>query len=419
MLTGPLQTWIKRQIAVRQRLERVCTSYLLFLMVVTTKHSLQEAARFSGLHTSLFSNLLKAHAKVASTTLDSLSKTQARRFAKALKRVHGLPWKIIIIIDSTLQHRASLHPENAQMFNHGKGYVIGHQWTNIVLMLGDILIPLRPIPFYSKRYCQAHGLAYHSEHERVVDYLRTLDLEAYIGAYDRREVLVWADSGYDDKKIERAIADKRWNFIIALSKTRSVKSEALSLTTPKSQQWCHIDTFFRRHRRLKWDTIRLATGGTKRKRMDVRVRHTAGYLRYVGKVELVCSELRHRPDGRRKYLACNDLRGTARQIVMGYRLRWAVELFHKSIKQHLGFEDVATHGFDAVLSHVHWVYCAYILLHMSPPGLSPGVHSISDTQRALQQGLADTEKRHILQKLTQIGGVQRYKDELRQALAGT
>ena len=64
-------------------------------------------------------------------------------------------------------------------------------------------------------------------------------------------------------------------------------------------------------------------------------------------------------------------------------------------------------------------YCAYLLLHMSPPGLSPGVHSIGDKQRALQQGLADKEKRHILQKLTQIGGVQRYKDELRQALAGT
>ena len=75
------------------------------------------------------------------------------------------------------------------------------------------------------------------------------------------------------------IADQRWNFIIALSKTRSVKSEALYLTTPTSQQWCHIDTFFRRHRRLKWDTIRLATSGNKRKRMDFRVRHTSGYLR--------------------------------------------------------------------------------------------------------------------------------------------
>ena len=419
MPAGPLHTWITRHIAVRRRLERICTGYLLFLMVATTKHSLTEAARFSGLHPSLFSKMLQAHTKEAITTLDSLSKTQARQFAKALQRVHGLPWKIVIIIDATLQHRASLHPENTHTFNHGKGYVIGHQWTNIVLGLGGILIPLKPIPFYSKRSCQTHALAYHSEHERVVAYLRTLDLEDSIGAYDRREVLVLADSGYDNKKIEQAIADKGWHLIIALSKTRSVKSDALYLSTPTSQQWCHIDTFFRRHRRLKWDTMRLATSGTKRKRMDFRVRHTAGYLRSVGKVELVCSEQRHRPDGRRKYLACNDLRATARQIVTGYRMRWAVELFHKCVKQHLGFEDVATHSFDAVLSHVHWVYCAYILLHMSPPGLSPGSQSIGEKQRALQQGLAAKEKRQILQKLSQIGGVQRYKDELRQALAGT
>jgi DDE family transposase len=418
MLTGTLHTWVKGHIAVRQRLERVCTSYLLFLMVATTKHSLKEAARFSGLHPSLFAKMLQSHSQVAITTLDSLSKTQARQFAKTLARVNGLPWKIVIIIDSTLQHRASLHPENTHTFNHGKGYVIGHQWTNVVLVLGDILIPLKPIPFYSKRYCQTHNLAYHSEHERVVTYLGALDLEDYLGAYDRREVLVLADSGYDNKKIAQAIAAKGWHFIIALRKTRSVKSEALALSTPTSQQWCHIDTFFRRHRRLKWNTIRLATSGNKRKRMDFRVRHTSGYLRYVGKVELVCSERCSRPDGRRKYLACNDLRATARQIVTGYRMRWAVELLHKTVKQHLGFEDVATHGFEAVLSHVHWVYCAYMLLHMSPPGLSPGAQSIGEKQRALQLGLAAREKRQILQKLTQIGGVQRYKDELRQALAG-
>ena len=110
--------------------------------------------------------MLHSHSKVAITTLEHLSKTQARQFAKALTRVNGLPWKILILIDSTLQHRASLHPENTKTFNHGKGYVIGHQWTNIVLLLGDMLIPLRPIPFYSKRYCQAHDLAYHSEHEQ-------------------------------------------------------------------------------------------------------------------------------------------------------------------------------------------------------------------------------------------------------------
>ena len=87
------------------------------------------------------------------------------------------------------------------------------------------------------------------------------------------------------------------------------------------------------------------------------------------------------------------------------------------VKQHLGFEDVATSGFASVMSHVHWVYCAYILLHMSPPGVSCDVKSIGGKQRQLQQVLENKEKRRILQKLTQIGGVQRYKNELRLALA--
>ena len=121
MLAGPLQTWLTRHLSVRQRLERICTSYLLFLMVVTTKHSLEEAARFSGLHKSLFSKLLKSHSRVAITTLESLSKTQARQFAKALARRNGLPWKIVLIIDSTLQHRASLDPENAKTFKSRQG----------------------------------------------------------------------------------------------------------------------------------------------------------------------------------------------------------------------------------------------------------------------------------------------------------
>jgi len=387
-------------------------------MVATTTHSRTEAARFSALPPSLLATLLHAHAQVAITTLAHLSQRQAQQFAKALHRVHGLPWKIVSLLDSTRQHRASLHPENAKTFNHGKGSGIGPQGPNIVLVLGDLRLPLPPMPFSRQRYGQTPHLAYHSAPARVVTYLRTRALEDEIGADDRREVLVLAASGYDTKKIDKAIADKGWHFIIALSKTRSVKSEARALSPPPARQGCHIDTLFRRHRRLTWDPMRLATHGHKRQRMDLRVRHTSGSLRSVGKVELVGSAPRHRPEGRRQYLACNALRATTRQIVTGYRMRWAVEVFHKPVTQPVGFEDVATHGFEAVMSHVHWGYGAYILLHMSPPGLAPGAQSIGEQQRALQQGLAAREKRQILQQLPQIGGVQRYKDELRQALAG-
>ena len=58
MQTHILPTWIAHRIAVRHRLERVCTGYLLFLMVVTTKHSFAEAAHFSGLHKSQFCKML-------------------------------------------------------------------------------------------------------------------------------------------------------------------------------------------------------------------------------------------------------------------------------------------------------------------------------------------------------------------------
>jgi hypothetical protein len=412
-----LRTWIARQINVRQRLERVCACYLLFLMVITTKHTLEEAARFSGLHKSQFSNLLKNHHNIAVYTLETLSKQQAKRLAKSLQPLKSLPRRIAIIIDSTLQNRSILHPENSKKFNHGQGFVIGHQWTNIVLIINDILIPLRPIPFYSKRYCVDHDREYQSEHELVVEYITQLNLEDYIGSYDPRDVLVLTDSGYDNKKIEIAIAEKQWAFIISLRKNRSVKSESLYLTTPKSKQWSHVATFFRHHRRLKWRPIRMMTNGAKTKRMEFRIRHTMGYLRDVGQVQLVCSEPKKRPEGRRRYFACNDVKVTARQIMLGYRLRWAVELFHKKTKQHLGFADVATSGFDSVISHVHWVYCAYILLQMSPPGVSADVESLGGKQRQLQSFLDHKEKRRILQKLTQIGGVQRYKDELRQALA--
>jgi hypothetical protein len=259
--------------------------------------------------------------------LQQRSTQPAKRVAKTLHALPGLPWKMALLMDSTLQHRASVQPENAKKFNHGKGFVIGHPWTNMVVILHDILIPLPPIPSYRKRDGLEHHFHSQTEHERVVEYINTLHVEDSVGSDDPHDVIVFADSGSADKKIENAMVTKQWHCIISLRKTRSVKSARLALTTPPSRAWWHMATFFRHHRRLQWNTIRVMTNGAKRQRMALRIRHTIGVLRYVGKVQLVCSEAKKRPEGRRKYLACHESKATARQIVLGYRLRWAVELF--------------------------------------------------------------------------------------------
>jgi hypothetical protein len=313
---------------VKKRIQMICLWYVLSLMVVTRKHSLVFAAQISGKDESQFSRFLKNHSDVAVYTLSDLSKRQARKYSKALKTLESLPWKVAMIIDLTDQRRSSLHSENVQRLNHGKGYFIGHQWTNIVLLINGKIIPLPPIPFYTRKYCREENLEYKTEHERVIEYLEALDLSEYIEGYRPEDVVVLADSGYDDRRIENVIVDKGWDFVLALKKERCVKSHPQHLKTSKSKGWSQIWAFFKAHRRIKWQTVRLFTNGVKKRRKEFRIRHAFGWLKSVGPVQLVCSERKKAPGGGRKYLACWNLTVKPRQILIAYGLRWQVEINH-------------------------------------------------------------------------------------------
>jgi len=410
--------WVSRKLNIKRRLKTVVLAYVIFLMTSSNKHSCTAAAEFAKSNKSNFSKFLKNHWKLAVYKLDELSRKQAKQFGKSIDFLANgqLPWKIAIIIDATLQRRSSLHAQNVKRFNHGKGFVIGHQWTNIVLFFNGMLIPLPPIGFYTKTYCRKHNLKYRTEHQNVVAYLKELDLKDYIGAHDPKQVVVLADSGYDNKNIEKTIDQKQWIYIVALKKKRSVKTEKKYANTPKSKDWDQVQQLFNKHRRLKWITVFLPKNSSDKKRKEFRTRQTIGYLRYVGKAQLVCSEIAKRPKGRRKYLASNDLKAAPQKILLGYRIRWEIEIFHKMIKMFLGFEDVAPKSFESVISHVHWVYCAYIFLNSQPPGMPTSMKSIADKQRLIMQSVKKREVSRMLQQLSQINGAERLKIELRKVL---
>jgi hypothetical protein len=270
MRARPVQTGIARRLGGRRRLERVCTSARLFLMVVTTPPALAEAARFSGRPTSPCSKLVKAQSPVAVSTLESLSKNHAQHVATVRQKWQELPWHLALGVERTLHQRASLHPATAKTFQHGQGWVVGHPWTHIVLRLHALLMPRRPIPFSRQRYGRAHGLAYGTEQDLVVDDLQTVTLADESGSSDPREVVVVTARGDDQKKLPPAIADQPGPCLIALGKTRRVHSAMCALTTPKAKPWWPMATFLRQHRRLPWHTIRSTTHGTQRQRMALR-----------------------------------------------------------------------------------------------------------------------------------------------------
>jgi Transposase DDE domain len=412
--------WIIRKLISLERLTPVAIIYIIFIMTSRRKHTLAAAAKFANTSKARFNNLLKNHSDLAIFALSELSKKQARQFSKTMHALgqNSLPWNIAIIVDATFLGRSSLHTENAKKFNHGKGYVIGHQWTNIVLLINDKVIPLPPIAFYTTKYCRTYGIQYQTENERVIEYLVQLQLEQYIGAHAPQKVVFLADSGYDDHRIEKTVAGKKWSFIIALKSSRSVKTESVYNKTKKSEGWKSIAVGFKRNRRVKWQPIRVPKNSGKKKRMEFRIRQVIGYLRNFGKAQLICSEFSKKSKGRRKYLACNDMKATARQIIIGYRLRWRIEIFHKEVKMFLGFEDVSAKWFDSVISHVHWVYCAYILLNSGPPGMPEQMKSLADKQALVQEMLKRKELSSLNQLMTQINGVQRLKNEIQQVLKG-
>lgn len=393
----PIARWIVR-LKVATRLQSVVSWYLFSLMTESPKHTLSFAAAMSGLHRAQFSRLLSEHLDLAKASLLLLSQQIAMTISECREvLVPGTSWRVLLIIDSTLHRRSSLHVQNSQRFNHGEGFVVGHQWTNIVLVINDRVIALPPISFLSKNECRRRGVIYKTEHQHIVEYLKDLRLGFWIGAHSTKEVVVLMDSGYDNKNILKMIHGRGWDCVCALKTNRNTKT--LASFENKERKWHQVRELFRIVRKqAPWITVRDIAGGGKM-RKEFRARRLEGYLKGLTfLVALVCSE-KSKGNGR-KYLVCSNRDVSVRAIVLAYRKRWLIELFHRAAKNNFGLQDAGVEGFNSLVSHVHWVYCAYLLIHEIEPGKQPG---LEQRQRSLNTWLDGEPLRRVIQLSTRYG----------------
>ena len=410
-MKNPIASEIGRHLNLPTRLKNIVPLFLFSLMLPSPKHTLTFAAQVSGYAKSQFSRLLAHHRMLAHLSLIALARAICGDIAEERNLfVLGAPWTIAIIIDATLQKRSSKHPGNCQKFNHGKGYVIGHQWTNIILLINGVTVPLPPISFFTKKERARRNLPKETEQDAVIRYLEGLDLHSYVGVYNVSEVVVLADSGYDNKKLQQKIVDLGWDFVVALKISRGAKSETQFEDKKKS---CRISELFRTCRYAPWKTVRDHVNGWKqKKRKEFRVRELLGFLNGVAtKVKFVLSEERGSRKGR-KFIACSNTKVGIGAIVRAYRQRWNIELFHKDVKSYLGFEDVSCHDFESVDAHVHWVYCAYLLL----PKLAPESKSILEGKHAIRRNYENRGFRKILALANRFDGMASIKTYCSEAM---
>ncbi len=88
---------------------------------------------------------------------------------------------------------------------------------------------------------------------------------------------------------------------------------------------------------------------------------TTVMMKKVGVIKLVV--LRQRKNSRKfTFLVSNTTSLSGMQVLKYYKKRWAIEVFHRDCKQHLGLGEYQIRKLDCVVIHLHLVFLAYTLL---------------------------------------------------------
>lgn len=366
-----------------KRLFGVVCGYLFCLTLQMKKHTFRSAAKVSQLDESRFSAFLNSPEARKMTGL-VLNRASRRRLAK-VKKIDG---RLTFIIDSTIVGRRGKQVENAQRYHSGASFVNGHKFVNFVVLTPSGVIPIASIPVYTQDYCKAEGINYRSEIDIVFCWLDELKNSELFSSSKIQGALFLMDSGFDVKVLQNKILELGADFLQALKCSRSVNGKQVR------------EYFWTQRRWLPWTSIRLNIGtGKKTKRRKYSIRTATGAnLKGVGPVTVVYSKAKSRSKESTKYLATSALSLTGRQIVQWYARRWAIETWHREMKQNYGFIDCRCARFSAIEAHVNLCLAAFLIAKEK-----------STEQRTLDDFVLLRELKRMAKELTRFGGAKRGK----------
>lgn len=282
----------------------------------------------------LFCTAIKVCTNLA-RTLDKPHDTIYREFEKAVKKPEvslndlkniaenelNKDNVFLIIDDAQINKIYSRRIEGVELNFDGstKRPMMGIRTVNAMLSDGQIHIPINSIPYFSKDLTPV-------DHKTKTDVATDIINDVFKSTQVKR---ILADAHYATLKMIKYLSDFSINFLMKVPRNRVVTIDGV--------------------KGVLQDVLRL-----KKNNRIKSARGSFGGIEcyfYVAKIK----------DGTTIYLISND-QINHDEVVRLYRMRWKIELFHRTAKQYLGLGDCQMVSIEKQRQHMLYVMHAYAIL---------------------------------------------------------
>lgn len=303
--------------------------YLVGLIWLVKFRSIREIAReFGGGNTDGLHHFLKNAPGVLSRLWDEL-----RVFCRTI--LEGAQ-NAILILDDTVAPREGKQIEGIGIHHSAKGLVKGLCAVTAIVKAGAQSFVFALSGYRPRKVCPPG--TFKSKVELALEILREVFL------LFPRGLTVVMDTWYACAPILNPIQEAGWTFLAALKQNRYVYLGTLKLTV-------HLLA----KRRMSYKRVRVS----KKKRFWITSQIV--WLPQVGRVRLFITRL----GNEHRFFVTNQLDMTESEMAKIYSQRFAIEVFHKDIKQHLGFGEMFMRSWTGVQTHWTILAIAYNLTALS------------------------------------------------------
>ena len=277
----------------------------------------------------------------------------------------------VIALDDMLIEKSGKHMDGVgYLKDHCSGKnVLCHDIVSTFYQNGKQHVPLYVQPYVKKDVADQLDIWFKTKIQIAVDLLRLSLVQV------DPEAIVF-DSWYMAKEILDFLSSRRLTWVSKAKNNRLIFVD---------EKWVSLKWYAKHLSKKSFTRINKIVDEKRYKWFF----ETTLTMKNVGKVKLVVLRMRKNSKSF-SFLASNNIKLNGLQVLIYYKKRWSIEVFHRDCKQHLGIGEYQARKLDAVVIHLHLVFLAYTLLKnaWSNPFLNSmlkGIQSIGSACKKLKR----------------------------------